>query len=94
MWMRVYVPITELDRVKLGQQAKITTDAALGKTYPGRVTEIAKQAEFTPKNVQTREQREKLVFGVKVEVENPNRELKPGLPADALIQTGPREQRG
>ena len=94
MWMRVYAPITELDRVQLGQQAEITTDAAPGKIYPGRVTEIAKQAEFTPKNVQTREQREKLVFGVKVEVENPNHELKPGLPADARIQTGPRAKRG
>jgi multidrug efflux pump subunit AcrA (membrane-fusion protein) len=94
MWMRVYVPITELDRVQLGQQVEITIDAAPGRTYPGRVIEIAQQAEFTPKNVQTREQREKLVFGVKVEVENPSHELKPGLPADARIRTGPREQRG
>ena len=90
MWLRVYVPITELDRVKLGQEAEVAADASSGKSYRGKVTEISQQAEFTPKNVQTREQRTKLVFGVKVEVENPNRELKPGMPADARIRVGRR----
>jgi HlyD family secretion protein len=56
--------------------------------------EIAQEAEFTPKNVQTVEQRVKLVFGVKVEVENLERDLKPGMPADARILTGPRERDG
>ena len=94
MWMRVYVPITELDRVKLGQEVEIRTDASPNTAYRGRVIEVSQQAEFTPKNVQTRAQREKLVFGVKVEVENPGRELKPGMPADAGIKTGPRPNRG
>lgn len=94
MWMRVYVPITELDRVKLGQAVEIRIDASPTKAYRGRVIEVSQQAEFTPKNVQTRAQREKLVFGVKVEVENPGRELKPGMPADAGIKTGPRSNRG
>jgi HlyD family secretion protein len=89
MWLRVYVPETDMHRVKLGQAAEVMIDGAPGKAYKGRVTEIAQEAEFTPKNVQTREQRVKLVFGVKVSVENPERELKPGMPADARIHVGP-----
>ena len=88
MWLRVYLPETEIHRVKLGQSAEVTIDGAPGKVYQGRVSEIAQEAEFTPKNVQTREQRVKLVFGVKIAVENPERELKPGLPADARIHVG------
>jgi HlyD family secretion protein len=94
MWLRVYVPETELDRVKLGQEAEVRIDADPTKIYRGKVTEIAQDAEFTPKNVQTVAQRVKLVFGVKVEVENPEHELKPGMPADARIRTGPRERNG
>ncbi|MCJ7822338.1 MAG: ABC transporter substrate-binding protein, partial [Armatimonadetes bacterium] len=60
----------------------------------GRVTEIAQEAEFTPRNVQTKEQRTKLVFGVKIEVESPEHELKPGMPADARIRAGRREGNG
>ena len=90
IWLRVYVPEAELDRVKLGQEAEVTTDAQPAKVYHGKVTEIAQQAEFTPKNVQTREQRQQLVFGVKVEVANPDDELKPGVSADARIKTGQR----
>ena len=85
VWMRVYVPEREVGLVKLGQRAEVTTDTYPDRKYPGRVIEIAEQAEFTPKNVQTKEERVKLVFGVKVEVENPNQELKPGMPADAVI---------
>ena len=88
-WLRVYVPEPDLGRVKLGQSADVTSDTYPGRKYPGRVVEIAQQPEFTPKNVQTREERVKLVFGVKVEVQNPNRELKPGMPADAVIHVGP-----
>ena len=85
VWLRVYVPEPELGRVKFGQAAEVTSDTYPGKRYPGRVTEISQEAEFTPKNVQTREERVKLVFGVKIEVDNPNHELKPGMPADAVI---------
>jgi multidrug resistance efflux pump len=87
-WLRVYLPETDLGRVKLGQRADITSDTYPDRKYPGRVVEIAEQPEFTPKNVQTKEERVKLVFGVKIEVENPNRELKPGMPADAVIHVG------
>jgi HlyD family secretion protein len=86
VWLRVYVPETELGRVKLGQSAEIASDTYPGRRYHGRVTEISQEAEFTPKNVQTREERVKLVFGVKIAVENSNHELKPGMPADAVIQ--------
>ncbi|HUU53446.1 MAG TPA: efflux RND transporter periplasmic adaptor subunit [Armatimonadota bacterium] len=88
MWLRVYVPETEINRVKLGQKAEVTVDADPGRVFPGEVTEIAQQAEFTPKNVQTREQRVKLVFGVKLSLANPEGELKPGMPAEARISVG------
>jgi len=90
MWLRVYLPETEIDRVKLGQKAEVTIDGAPGRTFAGEVTEIAQEAEFTPKNVQTREQRVKLVFGVKIGLANPEGALKPGMPADARISVGAR----
>ncbi len=86
VWLKVYVPETELGRVKLGQPAEVTADTWPGRVYRGRVTEIADTPEFTPKNVQTREERVKLVYAVKVAVDNPALELKPGMPADARIR--------
>ena len=86
--VRVYVPEPQIGRVKTGQSATVSVDAFPGRTFPGTVTEIAEKPEYTPKNVQTREERAKLVFGVKVEVENPGGELKPGMPADAVISVG------
>jgi HlyD family secretion protein len=85
MWLRAYVPETDVGRVRIGQAAAVSVDAFPGRTFAGSVTEIASQAEFTPKNVQTREERVKLVFGVKIEVDNPGGDLKPGMPADAVI---------
>jgi HlyD family secretion protein len=84
-WVKVYVKEDKLGRVKLGQRADVTTDTYPGKVYEGTVTTISSEAEFTPKNVQTREERVKLVFGVKVSVKNVNSELKPGMPADVRI---------
>ena len=88
VWLKVYVPEQEVGLVKLGQRAEVATDTNPDKRYAGRVMEIAQEPEFTPKNVQTKEERVKLVFGVKVEIENPNQELKPGMPADAVIYVG------
>lgn len=85
-WIRVYVKEDKLGLVKLGQKAEITTDSYPGKRYEGVVTFISSEAEFTPKNVQTKEERVKLVFGVKVAVRNVNEELKPGMPADVRIR--------
>ena len=84
-WVKVYVNETRLGLVKLGQKAQVFTDTYPGKAYEGTVTYIASEAEFTPKNVQTKEERVKLVFGVKVSVTNVNNELKPGMPADVKI---------
>jgi len=81
----IYVTEKELGRVGLGREAEVTIDSAPGRMFKGRVTYISPEAEFTPKNVQTREDRVKLVFGVKVEVPNPDGLLKPGMPADALL---------
>jgi len=84
-WIKVYVKEDKLGLVKLGQKAEVTTDTYRGKVYNGWVSFISSEAEFTPKNVQTQEERVKLVFGVKVLVENVNNELKPSMPADVRI---------
>jgi HlyD family secretion protein len=86
IWLKIYVPEPELGRVKLGQPAEVTTDSYRGKVYRGTVTFINSEAEFTPKNVQTQEERVKLVFAVKIRLENPSQELKPGMPADARLR--------
>jgi HlyD family secretion protein len=84
-WVKVYVKEDKLGFVKLGQRTEVTVDTYPGKVYEGTVTYISSEAEFTPKNVQTKEERVKLVFGVKVSVKNVNNELKPGMPADVRI---------
>ncbi|MGZ4859096.1 MAG: efflux RND transporter periplasmic adaptor subunit [Candidatus Angelobacter sp.] len=89
VWVRVYLPETDLGRVHLGQDVVVRTDTYPGKNYHGRVSFIAAEAEFTPKSVQTEKERVTLVYRVKVDVENLNDELKPGMPADAYIQLKP-----
>jgi len=84
-WVKVYVKEDKLGLVRLGQSAEIKTDTYPDKKYEGKITYISSEAEFTPKNVQTQEERVKLVFGVKVSVKNINDELKPGMPADVKI---------
>lgn len=82
-WVRIYVPETRIGAVRAGQVATITTDTFPEKTYRGEVSFIATDAEFTPKTVQTTEERVKLVYAVKVRVTgDPARDLKPGMPAD------------
>lgn len=87
-WVRAYVGETYLGRVKLGQSVCVKTDTYPNKVYPGKLTFIAADAEFTPKNVQTTEERVKLVYRVKIKIANPAMELKPGMPADAEIWVG------
>lgn len=84
-WLRGYINETDLGKVKLGSKAKVTTDSYPGKVYPGRVTFISSEAEFTPKQIQTQQERVKLVYRIKVEVDNPRHELKSNMPADAQI---------
>jgi HlyD family secretion protein len=81
----IYIPETELGKVKLNQKADIKVDTYPEKTFEGKVIYISPQAEFTPKNIQTEEERTKLVFAVKIKIENPDFELKDGMPADASI---------
>ncbi len=87
-WLRAYIHATDLGRIKLGQKVEVTTDAFPDKTYPGRVSYISSQAEFTPKTVQTFEERVKLMYRIKVLLVNPDNELKPGMPADGYIDFG------
>jgi len=81
----IYVSETELGKVQLGQRAKISVDTFPDKSFDGKVTYISPEAEFTPKNIQTQEERTKLVYAVKIKVDNPDFELKDGMPADAVI---------
>jgi len=81
----IYVSEEELGFVKLGQKADISIDAYRDKIYTGEIVFISPEAEFTPKNIQTKDERTKLVFAVKIRIKNPAYELKPGMPADAVI---------
>lgn len=85
-WVRIYVPENRLAAVKLGMPATITTDTYRDKEYAGQVSYIAREAEFTPKAVQTNEERVKLVYAVKVRIEGDlENDLKPGMPADVTL---------
>lgn len=81
----IYVSEVELGKIKLGQKAEVSIDTYPDRKYEGKVTYISPEAEFTPKNVQTKDERTKLVFAVKITVDNKNFDLKPGMPADAKI---------
>jgi HlyD family secretion protein len=85
-WLRAYISEQDLGRVKLGAKVKVTTDSYPGKVYWGRVSFISPEAEFTPKQIQTKEERVKLVYRIKIEIPNPEQELKSNMPADAEIQ--------
>jgi HlyD family secretion protein len=83
--LMVYVSETDLGKIKLGQKTEIFTDTFKDRAYEGEVVYISPEAEFTPKNIQTKDERTKLVFAVKIRVPNPDFELKSGMPADARV---------
>jgi len=85
VWMRGYVSETDLARVHFGQEANVTTDSYPDRKYKGQISFISSQAEFTPKSVETHKERVTLVYRVKIDIQNPQHELKPGMPADAMI---------
>jgi HlyD family secretion protein len=85
IWLRAYIAETDLGSIHWGQDATITTDTYPGKQYHGRISFISSSAEFTPKSVQTYTERVTLVYRIKIDIDNPNHELKPGMPADAHI---------
>jgi HlyD family secretion protein len=89
-WLNAYIPEPDLGRIRLGQEAEVVTDD--GQTRAGRISFIASRAEFTPKNVQTRDERVKLVFRIKIALENQDGLFKPGMPAEARLQpAGPAQ---
>jgi HlyD family secretion protein len=85
LWVRVFVPETKLGLVRVGQSAAVTVDSFPTRTFPGKVVEISPRAQYTPRNIQTLDQRSDQVFGVKVNVE-PAPELKPGMAALVRLQ--------
>lgn len=88
LYLKVYVPEPLIGRVALGQRAEVRVDAFPDKAFAATVTKVATAAEFTPKNVETKEERVKLVFAVELSlIENPGGVLKPGMPADGVIHT-------
>jgi HlyD family secretion protein len=87
LYLKVYVPEPDIGKVRLGALARIYVDAFPERHFDARVSKVASRAEFTPKSVETREERVKLVFAVELSVaENPGGVLKPGMPADAVIR--------
>ena len=86
LYLKVYVPETQIAKLKLGAEAAVTVDAFPGRTFPAKISKVYEQAEFTPKNVETPEERVKLVFGVELSLLNNEGILKPGMPADCAIR--------
>jgi len=84
-WMYIYVDETKLGLIKIGQKVKVYIDTYPDRSFDGIVASISNKAEFTPKTIQTKNERVKLVFAVKVTIDNPDMILKPGMPADADI---------
>jgi HlyD family secretion protein len=95
VWLKAYIPETDLSKVKWGQEVIVTTDLRPKKEYKGKISFISSQAEFTPKSIQTEKDRVTLVYRIKVDIPNPDRELKPGMPADGkilLMSSTPQKQ--
>jgi multidrug efflux pump subunit AcrA (membrane-fusion protein) len=88
--LTVYVPEPDIGSVSVGQSVNVFVDAFPGQPFPGVITFISDKAEFTPKNVQTKEERMNTVFAVKIKLENQEQLLKPGMPADAVLSESPK----
>jgi HlyD family secretion protein len=84
-WLRAYLEYPNQQRVRLGQTVGVTTDNVPDRTYQGTLSFISDEAEFTPKNVQTEKERVKLVYRIKIDIDNKDLSLKRGMPADAEI---------
>lgn len=89
VWLAIYVPEPRLVKVKVGQKAWVKADG-MKQPIEGKVTFISPEAEFTPKNVQTPDERAKLVYRVKITLANPNHVFKPGMPADGYLEAAPK----
>jgi len=85
VYLTLFIPLIEMGRVRAGQEVEVTADTYPGRVYPGTITRLSDVPEFTPRSVQTPDERVRLVYQARVTVRNPRRELKPGMPADAVI---------
>ena len=94
VWLRAYVRETDLGRIRWGQAATVRTDTYPDRRYAGRISFISSKAEFTPKSVETHAERVTLVYRIRIDVDNPTHELKPGMPADATIDIAPAGANG
>jgi HlyD family secretion protein len=92
IWLRAYIAETDLGSIHWGQEATVTTDTYPGSQYHGRISFISSNAEFTPKSVQTYTERVTLVYRIKIDIDNPDHELKPGMPADARLDLAAASQ--
>lgn len=84
MWIKVYIPTDDLPKIKLGQQVKFTVSGS-SEEHPGVIEEIASKGEYTPKTIQTKKERANIVYAVKIKFNNENNVLKPGMPADVVL---------
>ncbi len=89
LYLKGYLPNNQISKIKIGSPARVYVDAFGDKFFDAKVTKINQQAEFTPKTVDTPQQRVKLVFGLELKVDNKEQFLKPGMPADAVIKVNP-----
>ncbi|RPH97070.1 MAG: HlyD family efflux transporter periplasmic adaptor subunit, partial [Calditrichaeota bacterium] len=85
MWIKIYLKDAHLGQIRLGDQAQLSISSFPNQPFIGKLTWISSQAEFTPKNIQTKEARADLVYAVKIEVHNPDGRLKIGMPADVQL---------
>jgi HlyD family secretion protein len=81
-----YLPNAELAAAASGKRVSVHADPYPGEVFPGTIRHVSSKAEFTPRNVQTREDRDRLVYGVEVTIPNPGRKLRPGMPVEAVIE--------
>ena len=89
VWLRAYVNEPDIGKVRFGEAVTVTTDTYPGKKYQGRIGFISSSAEFTPKSVETHEERVTLVYRIRIDIDNPTHELVPGMPADGTIRLLP-----
>jgi HlyD family secretion protein len=89
VWLRAFVAETDLGRIRLGQAAEVSVDAYPERRWNGHIRFISSAAEFTPRSVQTTKERTNLVYRIKIQLDNPDGVLKPGMPADAVIEVAP-----
>jgi HlyD family secretion protein len=85
-WVKIYIPSTQLGLIKIGQPAVVKVDSYPGKTFSGEIKEISQNAEFTPRQSLTQNERANMVYAVKVRIDNAEDVLKPGMPADVVIK--------